>query len=66
MGMDRPKVEIESNKEKMVPMNWSPYMRLDTYKEMAKCVRKEVGILRQLTQLLDFCWTNNLHRPAVV
>jgi len=73
MGMDRPKVEIETNKEKMVPMNWSPEMRLDTYKEMAKYVGKEVGALgvcnfsaRQLTQLLDFCLTSNLPRPAVV
>ena len=66
-------MEIETNKEKMAPMDWSPDMRLDTYKEMAKYVGKEVGALgvcnfsaRQLTQLLDFCLTNNLPRPAVV
>ena len=73
MGMDRPKVEIDTNKEKMVPMDWSPDTRLDTYNEMAKFVGKEVVALgvcnysaRQLTQLLDFCLTNNLPRPAVV
>ena len=40
--MDRPKVEIETNKEKMVLIHWSSDMRLDTYNEMAKFVGKEV------------------------
>ena len=73
VGMERPKVEKLENKDKMVPLNWSPAMRLDTYKEMAKFVGKEVGALgvcnfsaRQLTQLLEFCSANNLPRPAVV
>jgi len=73
MGMARPKVEIETNRKKMVPENWTPAMRLDTYKEMAKFVGKEVGSLgvcnysaRQLTDLLQFCSVNNLPRPAVV
>jgi len=73
MGMERPKVEIEGNKDKKVPENWSPAMRLETYKEMSKFVGKEVGSLgvcnfssRQLTQLLNYCTANNLPRPTVV
>jgi len=73
MGMDRPKVEIESNKTKMVPDNWSPAMRLETYKEMAKFVGKEVGSLgvcnfsvRQLKELLFFCSENGIPKPTVV
>jgi len=73
MGMNRPKVGIDGNKLKMVPENWTPAMRLDTYKEMAKFVGKEVGSLgvcnfsaRQLVQLLDFCSANNIPRPSVV
>lgn len=73
MGMERPKVEKEENRDKKVPLNWTPAMRLDTYKEMAKFVGKEVGSLgvcnfsaRQLTDLLNFCSANKLPRPAVV
>ena len=73
LGMKRPKTEIETNRDKKVPENWSPAMRLDAYKEMSKFVGKEVGALgvcnysaRQLVQLLDFCSANNLPRPAVV
>ena len=73
MGMDRPKVEIEDRKEKMVHMNRSPDVRFDTNTEMVHCVGMEVGALGacnfnygQLTQLPNFCWTNNLPRPAVV
>merc|ERR1712129_198330 len=54
-------------------LNYPPAMRLETYKEMAKFVGKEVGSLgvcnfsaRQLTDLLNFCSANNLPRPAVV
>jgi len=73
MGMERPKVILESNKLKMVPENWTPTMRLETYKEMAKFVGNEVGSIgvcnfsaRMLKQLLDYCTSNNLPRPAVV
>ena len=38
MGMDRPKLEMRSNKEEVVTMNWSPDMKHDTNKEMIKYV----------------------------
>ena len=38
MGMDRPKLEMKSNKEEVVTMNWSPDMKHDTNKEMIKYV----------------------------
>ena len=71
--MDIPKVEIEDSKEKMVHMNRNPEVRFNTNTEMVYCVGLEVGTLGtcnfnsgRLTQLPDFCWTNNLPRPAVV
>ena len=33
MGMDRPKVEIETNKEKMAPMDWSPDMKMGKFQK---------------------------------
>ena len=72
-GMDRPKVKIEGNASKMVPEDWTPAMRLDTYKEMAKHVGSSVRSLgvcnfsvRQLEDLLVFCKENNIPKPAVV
>ena len=72
-GMDRPKVKIEGNASKMVPEDWTPAMRLDTYKEMAKHVGsnvKSLGVcnfsVRQLQELLEFCNANNIPKPAVV
>lgn len=73
-GMARPKEVIAGNKEKMVPLDWSPAMRLDTYREMARFVKSgEVGALgvcnfsaRQMRQLLQFCGDHDLPRPAVV
>ena len=72
-GMDRPKVKIEGNASKMVPEDWTPAMRLDTYKEMAKHVGsnvKSLGVcnfsVRQLEELLAFCNANNIPKPAVV
>ena len=57
----------------MVHINRSPDVRFDTNTEMVHCVGMEVGALGacnfnygQLTQLPNFCWTNNLPRPAVV
>ena len=65
--MDRPKLEMRSNKEEVVTMNWSPDMKHDTNKEMIKYVGKKIGALGvcklsagQLTTLLDFCLTNNI------
>jgi len=74
MGMERPKKIIDGNQEKMVPLDWTPQMRLDTYQEMAKFVKSgEVGALgvcnfsvRQLRDLVDFCQANSLPLPAVV
>jgi len=72
-GMTRPKVELSHNKDKMVPTDWTPQMRLDTYAEMSKHVGTSVGSLgvcnfsaRQLRQLLEHCDKNSLPRPTVV
>ena len=72
-GMDRPKVKIEGNATKMVPEDWTPAMRLDTYKEMAKHVGSTVKSLgmcnlsvRQLEELLIFCKGSNIPKPAVI
>jgi len=72
-GMERPKVTIEANMSKMVPVDWTPQTRLETYSHMAQFVGKEVGALgvcnfspRQLTQLLDYCKAHNLPRPILV
>jgi len=72
-GMDRPKVKIEGNATKMVPEDWTPAMRLDTFKEMSKHIGssvRSVGVcnfsVRQLQELLEFCKANNIPKPAVV
>jgi len=77
-GMDRPKVVKEENKDKMVPLNWIPTMRLDTWADMAANVGpagsgkpvRAVGVCnfspRQLKELLEFCDKNGLVRPALV
>lgn len=72
-GQDRPKTELPANKDKMVPLNWTAQLRLDTYREMSKFVGAEVGSLgvcnfshRQLVELLQFCQQENLPRPTVL
>ena len=56
-----------------VPTDWSPDMRLETYRAMARHVGDTVGSLgvcnfsaRQLRQLLTFCDENRLPRPSLV
>eukprot|EP00088_Acartia_fossae_P020714 TRINITY_DN22258_c0_g1_i4.p1 TRINITY_DN22258_c0_g1~~TRINITY_DN22258_c0_g1_i4.p1 ORF type:complete len:213 (-),score=25.73 TRINITY_DN22258_c0_g1_i4:437-985(-) len=59
----------------MVPLDWSPAMRLETYANMCAHISstgkvRAVGVcnfsLRQLKELLDFCKERRLPRPAVV
>lgn len=73
MGMDRPKQVKPENKDKMAPLDWTPAMRLESYRFMATHVGSTVSALgvcnfsvRQLVQLLDFCTLHQLPRPAVV
>ena len=71
--MSRPKVKIEANMSKMVPTDWTPQTRLETYRHMAQHVGKEVGALgvcnfsaRQIIDLVTFCDENSLPRPVLV
>jgi len=75
MGMSRPKQLIPGNKDKMVPLEWKPERRLETYASMCNHVARNgivraVGIcnfsVRQLKQLLDYCAQNDLPKPAVL
>ena len=75
MGMDRPKQLIQGNEKKMVPENWTPKVRLETYKYMSKHVSpngsvRALGVcnfsLRQLSDLVAFCDKEGLSRPAVL
>ena len=59
----------------MVPENWSPAMRLETYQHMAKHVGpsgpvRALGVcnfsLGLLKQLMAFCEEKHLPKPAVV
>jgi diketogulonate reductase-like aldo/keto reductase len=45
--MDRPKTIIKENQEKKVPSDWTPEMRLETYRDMAKHVSTD-GLVRAL------------------
>lgn len=78
MGMDRPKVVKDENKAKMVPLDWTPTLRLDTWADMAANVGpagsgkpvRAAGVCnfspRQLKDLLEFCDKNDVVRPALV
>jgi len=75
MGMARPKELIAGNADRIVPNNWSPAMRLDTYRQMCRHVGsagtvRALGVCnfsrRQLVQLIDYCHKHDLPRPAVV
>eukprot|EP00976_Prorocentrum_cordatum_P085709 1186206-Prorocentrum_minimum.AAC.1 len=59
----------------MVPSDWSPEMRLDTWRHMAGLAgprrgARAVGVCnfsaRQLEELLAFCTSEGLPAPAVV
>jgi len=87
MGMDRPKFVKDKTKipksktgvsQEMVPEDWTPAMRLETYADMAANVGpagsgkpvRAAGVCnfspRQLKELLEFCDTNGVVRPALV
>lgn len=73
MGMDRPKEVKPENASRMAPTDWSPAMRLETYRYMAAHVGRGVGALgvcnfspRQLRELLQYCEEHQLPRPSVV
>lgn len=75
MGMERPKEVKPENSDKMAPVDWTPSMRLETYRDMAAHCgpHRPVSALgvcnfsvRQLKELLNYCTQNNLPRPAVV
>ena len=69
---------MDGNKDKMVPLDWSPKMRLSTWSDMVAHVGpagsgkpvRAAGVCnfseRQLQELLSYCRDNNLHKPAVV
>jgi len=72
-GMSRPKTVISDNEKIKVPTDWSPEMRLQTWKYMASNLGEKVGSIgvcnfspRQLQELLDFCEQEGLPIPAVV
>lgn len=67
--------EIVGNDEITVPKDWTPAMRLQTWKEMAELTGKDksvraIGVCnfseRQLTELLAFCDKEKIIKPAVV
>jgi len=73
MGMDRPKEVKPENAARMAPTDWSPGMRLETYRYMAAHVGRGVAALgvcnfspRQLKELLQYCEEHQLPRPSVV
>jgi len=45
--MDRPKTTIKENEKTMVPTDWTPEMRLETYRDMARHV-SPTGLVRAL------------------
>ena len=69
---------LDKNKDKMVPLDWSPCMRLSTWSYMVANVgpsgsgklARAAGVCnfseRQLQELLSYCRDNNLQKPAVV
>ena len=71
-------VVLDYNKDKMVPLDWSPSMRLSTWSYMVANVgpsgsgklARAAGVCnfseRQLQDLLSYCKENNLPKPAVV
>jgi len=77
-GMARPKVVMDKNKDKMVPLDWSPSMRVSTWSDMVANVGpkgsgkpvRAAGVCnfseRQLQDLLTFCEDNKLQKPSVV
>ena len=75
MGMDRPKQLIPGNEKKRVPENWTPELRLETYKYMSKHVSpsgpvRALGVcnfsLRQMKDLVAFCDVEKIPRPALL
>jgi len=67
-------IPIEGNEKKMVPEDWSPAMRLETWsamcKEMAAGRARAVGVCnmteRQLRELIAFAEKEGIAKPAVV